>query len=81
MTDQVSHIGDLIFLHAELLAGVIAIYAVLQLAGRWVTRLGKLLPSIPNLLTIMFTLLQYLIIFIGVYVFLLHRDGGKLLIS
>lgn len=68
-------------MHAELLAGVIAIYAVLQLAGRWISRLSGALPSIPKLLKSMFTLLQYLVIFVGVYVFLLHRDGGMHLIS
>lgn len=76
--DQVEHVGDILYYYAIISTILAVIVAALKLVPTklW-PQLHNVLPSIPRVLDLMLELVQQLVIFAGLYVYLLHEDGCK----
>lgn len=75
--NKVDHGGDLLFYYAILAGAVVCALAILQWVAKWSPRLSAWLPEFPRVLEWLLEVVQQLIIFLGIYMYLLHRGGGK----
>jgi len=66
-----------LYYYAVLLTGLIFITGLLYALSRFITKLAEVMPSVHNFLNLMFELIKELVIFGGIYAFLLHDDGSS----
>jgi hypothetical protein len=77
LRDQVGHIGDILYFCSEFVAAITVILAILHLSARHFSKLTSFLPTFEQTLGLFLDLVHHLIIFVCIYTFLLHKDGGN----
>jgi hypothetical protein len=75
---KVGHSGDIIFYFAVFAGAVAGAMVLLHWIGRFQPKVVQWLPDYSQVLGWLLELVQHLIIFLGIYVFLLHKDGAGL---
>jgi hypothetical protein len=78
LRDQVGHVSDLLYYYAIIATALTIIISLLKvLPGRLFTKLHEILPNVNDVVQMMLDLIHYLIIFSGVYVYLIHKQGSN----
>ena len=76
LQNRVGHTGNIIFYYAIFAGAVAVALPLLHWISSFIPKLAQWLPDYPQVWDWLLQLVQHLLIFLGIYVYLLHKDGG-----
>lgn len=78
MKDQVGHMSDLLYYYAIIATILTIVTSLLKvLPERFFPKIHEVLPTMSPLLNLLLGLIHYLVIFAGIYVYIIHKKGSN----
>ena len=81
VAERAGHIGDLLFYFSIIVFVILLAYTLMRLGpAKLNLTIAGWLPNLKDLESTLREMLQQLIVFLGVYIYLLHLNGGTLVV-